>query len=155
MPPNSWINRLCRALVVFLALQTLSCGTILHPERRGQPAGRLDPGIVLLDAVGLVLFFVPGVIAFAVDFSNGTIYLPPDSMAASAQNLQSVQVPPGELSPRRLESIVQEQTGQAVRLEPGTYRAARITQIEHWDADLDRLRSQPVPTQIAFKRAVD
>lgn len=60
------------SLVVF----TLSsCGVILHPERKGQRAGRLDPAIVVLDAVGLLLFFVPGVVAFAVDFATGTIYL--------------------------------------------------------------------------------
>ena len=60
-----------------LAAGSAGCGTILHPERRGQPAGDLDWGIVALDAIGLFFFFIPGVIAFAVDFSNGTIYLPP------------------------------------------------------------------------------
>ncbi len=52
-----------------------ACGTILHPERKGRISGQLDPSIVVLDAVGLLFFLVPGVIAFAVDFSNGTIYL--------------------------------------------------------------------------------
>ena len=28
--------------------------------------------------IGLLIFFIPGVIAFAVDFSTGAIYLPPD-----------------------------------------------------------------------------
>ena len=48
----------------------------MYPERRGQRTGTLDPGIVLLDGLGLLLFFVPGVIAFAVDFATGAIYLP-------------------------------------------------------------------------------
>lgn len=56
--------------------QLIACGTILHPERKGTISGRLDPAIVALDAIGLLFFFVPGVIAFAVDFTNGTIYLP-------------------------------------------------------------------------------
>lgn len=66
----------CLSLVAALALQTAGCGTILHPERRGQRGGRLDVGVVVLDAIGLLFFVIPGVIAFAVDFSNGTIYLP-------------------------------------------------------------------------------
>ena len=53
------------------------CGTIFFPERRGQPPGPLDWRIVALDALCLVFFFIPGVIAFAVDFSTGAIYLPP------------------------------------------------------------------------------
>ena len=52
------------------------CGTLLHPERKGQAGGRLDPGVVLLDGIGLFFFLIPGLIAFAIDISNGTIYLP-------------------------------------------------------------------------------
>lgn len=65
------------------------CGTILYPERRGQPAGPLDWKIVALDAVGLLLFFVPGVIAFAVDFTTGTIYLPSESYGQKATRGQN------------------------------------------------------------------
>jgi hypothetical protein len=60
---------------VFLT-QLVGCGTIMYPERKGQRDGKLDPAIVVLDAIGLLFFIVPGVIAFAADFSNGTIYLP-------------------------------------------------------------------------------
>src|SRR4029077_13755883 len=70
-------RRVCKFLTIFLALQVVSCGTLLYPERRGQPVGPLDAGVVALDAVGLLLFFVPGIVAFAVDFATGTIYLPP------------------------------------------------------------------------------
>ena len=53
------------------------CGTLLHGERRGQlHSNQLDWGIVALDGLGLLLFFVPGVVAFAVDFATGAIYLP-------------------------------------------------------------------------------
>src|SRR6185295_5982840 len=94
---------------VFLA----SCGTILYPERRGQPAGRLDVGVVALDGIGLLLFLVPGVIAFAVDFATGAIYLPPyyamhDS--GMVPELRKVQVDPAELSRERVATIVGEQT---------------------------------------------
>lgn len=53
------------------------CGTMLHSERRGQPhSDDIDWRIVALDGLCLLLFFVPGVVAFAVDFYTGAIYLP-------------------------------------------------------------------------------
>jgi len=55
------------------------CGTIFHSERVGQPHSRdIDWKIVALNGLGLALFFIPGVIAFVVDFSTGAIYLPPE-----------------------------------------------------------------------------
>jgi hypothetical protein len=77
----------------------VGCGTILHPERRHQPpGGGLDWGIVALDTLGLLLFFIPGVIAFAVDFTTGAIYLPPNGygdnpLPRSEPELIAVQVP--------------------------------------------------------------
>jgi hypothetical protein len=60
-----------------IACSALGCGTLLHSERCGRPRGsRLDWAVVALDGLGLILFFVPGVIAFVVDFSTGAIYLP-------------------------------------------------------------------------------
>lgn len=56
---------------------TTGCGAILHTERCGQPHSRdIDWKIAALDGLGLLLFFVPGVVAFAVDFYTGAIYLP-------------------------------------------------------------------------------
>lgn len=74
---DNWSRReIVRYGVTAGALTVVGCGTVLHPERRGQSAGPLDWKVVALDAIGLLFFFVPGVIAFAVDFNNGTIYLP-------------------------------------------------------------------------------
>jgi hypothetical protein len=70
------MRRLGSALIAVILCSVMGCGTILYPERRGQPAGPIDAGVVLLDAVGLLVFFVPGVVAFAVDFATGAIYLP-------------------------------------------------------------------------------
>ena len=42
----------------------------------GKEAEALDAGVAVLDGIGLLFGIIPGVIAFAVDFSNGTIYLP-------------------------------------------------------------------------------
>jgi hypothetical protein len=65
------------AIVAVLVFQLLGCGTLLYPERRGETSDRYDADIVLLDAAGLLLFILPGVIAFAVDILTGAIYLPP------------------------------------------------------------------------------
>lgn len=154
-------KRLIAALVsAGLIIHLASCGTILHPERRGQPGGRLDPAIVVLNAVGLMLFFVPGVIAFAVDFSNGTIYLPPASAGPvpiiTPAELRTVRMSPAELTPERLETVVREQTGQNVRLQPGAYRAARLRQIDEFSADtVQRLQTSPDATKVTFPRRSD
>ncbi len=63
-------------IVFVLILFVLSsCGTILYPERRGHKGGELDPAVVVLDALGLLFFIIPGVVSFAVDFDTGCIYM--------------------------------------------------------------------------------
>jgi hypothetical protein len=136
-----------------ILLQSVSCGTILHPERRGQPPGRLDPGIVVLDAVGLIFFFIPGIIAFAVDFSNGTIYLPPEYSSADvvpAEQLRTVRLSPNELTPQRLEQAIQEQTGRTIRLEHDGYRATRLERIGDWNAAKSELESDRGAGRVRF-----
>ena len=81
----------CAILVVQLA----GCGTIMYPERRGQRGDRLDAGIVILDGIGLLFFLIPGIIAYAVDFSNGTIYLPDRGHGSlDLKNLKQVKFDP-------------------------------------------------------------
>jgi hypothetical protein len=82
MPRYRWFTpkinrRLALGLTAALAIESASCGTLLHPERTGQPhSGVLDPSIVVLDGLGVLVFLIPGVVAFAVDFSTGAIWLP-------------------------------------------------------------------------------
>jgi hypothetical protein len=145
-----------KCFTILMAVQMASCGTVLYPERRGQPVGRLDAGVVALDAVGLLLFLVPGVVAFAVDFATGTIYLPPErpyfSSTPPGRPLQTVQLNPAEITPQRLEAILGEQTGQSIRLEPGTYRAAKISQIQEFTPEtLAGLKSAPVSANVIFR----
>ena len=132
-----WLPLLLAAVIT---ANTVSCGTILYPERRGQPAGRLDAGVVVMDGLLLLLFFIPGVVAFVVDFSTGAIYLPPDCYGDAGpakfdpKTWRRVDVEPADLTPSRIESVVREQTGRDVRLEPGAYevqelRGAEITPV--------------------------
>jgi hypothetical protein len=123
------------------------CGMLLHPERRGQPpGGGLDWSIVALDAVGLLLFFIPGVVAFAVDFTTGAIYLPPPGYgdARDPKNdepLVEVRVPPKELTPHRLEQVASQHAGQDVRLVRGKFLTAPLTKLSEFWPTRDKLAS--------------
>lgn len=71
------LSKILRASIcMVLMIQLTGCGTILYPERKGQKSGAIDSGVAVLDAIGLVVFIFPGVVAFVIDFYNGTIYLP-------------------------------------------------------------------------------
>ena len=63
-------------LTSILTTQLAACGTVFYPERKGQVGGRIDPVVAIANGVGLLFFVVPGVVAFAVDFATGAIYLP-------------------------------------------------------------------------------
>lgn len=89
------------ATTTLLMPQLAGCGSILHPSRVGQPRqGPLDWKVVALDGLGLLLFFVPGVVAFAVDYYNGTIFLPsyafnpPNEAARPAPQIEERRLPP-------------------------------------------------------------
>ena len=84
-------NTMRASICAVLAVQLIGCGTILYPERTGQRSGHVDVGVALLDGIGLFFFLIPGIIAYAVDFSNGTIYLPGTSMSSiDMKNIKQV-----------------------------------------------------------------
>lgn len=126
---------LCCGISGLLSGLSAGCGTIMHPERKGQLAGPLDWKIVGLDAVGLLLFFVPGVIAFAVDFNNGTIYLPSNGCSAAdpartKAKLTSLSMPPDRLSQRDIGLVVSKHTGRDVKLLTGEYETRPLESID-------------------------
>lgn len=129
------------------------CGTIIHNERVGMPHSRdLDWSVVALDALGLILFFVPGVIAFVVDFSTGAIYLPPDHCAPypyssngpnSARpqsnthrqqvvDLQRVNAPGGRLDQSTIERVVNDHTGQQILLTEPSTRVSQLATLDQF-----------------------
>lgn len=122
-----WHEAIVSLAILAVFCQSQGCGTILHPSRIGQPHGRLDPAVVILDGLGLLLFFIPGAIAFAVDFSTGAIYLPPDGYGQhdpgkfDPSRCDVIHVPPSELTQEKLEAVLAERTGHSVTLEPGSY----------------------------------
>ena len=73
-----WIKKVMGAILICLILfQITGCGYIFWPERRGQShTEHIDPAVLILDALGLLCFIIPGVVALIVDISSHTIYLP-------------------------------------------------------------------------------
>ena len=108
-------------LLTVLVLHLASCGTLLYPERRGQTSGRIDPGVAILDGVGILLFIIPGAVAFAVDFITGAIYLPGGKKRSAVsdedENVRVVRVNPDKLNPQSIEEIVRRETGLTARLD--------------------------------------
>ena len=133
-------NKLSRPLSVLvcaaLVIQLAGCGTLMYPERRGQRGGRIDAGVAVLDGIGLLFFIIPGVIAYAVDFSNGTIYLPGTARGhVSLKDLKQVRFDPKQYTDAALEKIIKDQTGLEVKL---TKDSVRISQLKSTDEMLAR-----------------
>lgn len=128
---------------------TAGCGTILYPERRGQPKGRLDWGVVALDGLCLLLFFVPGVIAFAVDFATGAIYLPPEppygplgSSAPPTRRLTVLHLAPDELSDERMMAVVSAHVGRTIRWDDAHCRRLPLKNLDQFWPLTDRLLAE-------------
>ena len=115
---NPRVSPLRRGIALSIAggivMQLAACGTILYPERKGQVDGQLDVGVVALDAIGLLFFLIPGVIAFAVDFSNGTIYLPGGGVADASPEEIKIE---GELTDAKIEQAIKEHSGLNVSMK--------------------------------------
>jgi hypothetical protein len=106
------------AIAISLLIQLAACGTIFYPERRGQISGQIDPAVAIMDAIGLLFYIIPGLLAFAVDFITGAIYLPGGKHAqVDPQLLQKAVNPDGSIDNLRLKAIIEEQTGQQLPLD--------------------------------------
>jgi len=135
------------------------CGTLFHGERRGQPhSNQIDWGMAALDGLGLLLFFVPGVVAFAVDFSTGAIYLPLDQCASyrgqpaarperpwtmtlaepelvvvsDAVQFSRIDCPRQKLDPHSIELEIAAHAGRPVTLLDSDARVSQLSQLDHF-----------------------
>lgn len=110
-----------------LIFQLVGCGTILYPERKGQRSGRIDVGVALLDGIGLFFFLIPGVIAYAVDFSNGTIYLPGSlSRLQGYENIREVKFDQKHMTSAELKNIIQKQTGVNINFDQSNLMVTQV-----------------------------
>jgi len=117
-------------------MQLMGCGTLMYPERRGQRGGSIDAGIAILDGIGLLFGIIPGVIAFAVDFSNGTIYLPSRNRVGllDMKNIKEVKFDPKHTSLASIEKIIKDRTGCNVRFDQDNLRISKLRSLNDMQA---------------------
>jgi len=122
-------------LVVTMVVNLASCGTILYPERHNQPAGKIDVGVAFLDGIGLLFFIIPGVIAFAVDFSNHSIYLPHSrsSRLDGGHNYSALHFD-GKPDMATIENMVRAETGKTIDLRQASVQVVRLDSAAGLDA---------------------
>src|SRR5271170_3218015 len=113
-------------------MQLMGCGTLMYPERRGQRGGSIDAGVAILDGLGLLFGIIPGVIAFAVDFSNGTIYLPERTRIGllDMKNIKEVKFDPKHTSLASIERIIKDQTGCEVKFDQDNIKLSKLKSLE-------------------------
>jgi len=131
---GAMVKKLVKTLYVLvyavLIVQMTGCGTLMYPERRGQRGGRIDAGIAVLDGIGLLLFIIPGIIAYAVDFSNGTIYLPGTIGSLDIKDIKQVKFDPKHYSAATIEKIIKRETGHAIKLNQDNIAVYKLKSLD-------------------------
>lgn len=111
-------SRILAALLASsLLAQLAGCGTLFYPERRGQLNGQIDPAVAALNAVGILFYVVPGLIAFAIDFASGAIYLPDGRYSVAPERLRDAIGADGRIDRAQLHAILQEQLARDLPLD--------------------------------------
>jgi hypothetical protein len=129
-------------ICIIMTIQLTGCGTIMYPERKGQKSGKIDAGVAVLDGVGLLLFLIPGIIAFAIDFSNGTIYLPGTSRASlDTGDMKQISFNAKNSSTSKIEKLLKEQTGLDITLDQPGIQISKLESIHDLDGAYDRFAS--------------
>ena len=119
------------SLIITFTLSISACGTVMFPERKGQINGQIDTQVAILNSIGLLFYLVPGVVAFAVDFNNGTIYLPGtqgrvDSDTDELQIVRSQQ----KIDNFFLETMLQDKMNIAVDLEQDNIVVQQLARLD-------------------------
>lgn len=105
-------------IAVALFTQLTACGTLFYPDRRGQIEGKIDPLIAGANAIGILFFVIPGLIAFAIDFATGAIYLPGGQTAQlDPQQLKQLVGADGRLDQAGLKALIERSTGHRLPLD--------------------------------------
>ncbi|MBN1634997.1 MAG: hypothetical protein JW920_00690 [Deltaproteobacteria bacterium] len=99
-------------VLIFCIMSCASCGYFLYPERRGQTKGEIDLPVLILDCAGLFFYIIPGVVALAVDFTSGAIYLPGNQKSSELRVLPFDNTKP--LEKEYLESVLTEYIGKDI-----------------------------------------
>jgi hypothetical protein len=140
--PKPWRRRqiLKLLLAALPGVMTSGCGTIIYPERRGQAAGPFDWRVVVMDSLLLLCFFIPGVIAFAVDFSTGAIYLPewdgPDCGPVPGGEVTRIDLGRGRATRAAIEAAISKHLRRPIRLEDGTFETQELANLDEMNATI-------------------
>ena len=159
-PKHRKVKLISTVVALSLFLHLASCGFILYPERRGQTHGRIDPAIAVLDGVGLLLFLIPGIVAFAIDFGAGTIYLPSSKRASTTtdetDDMLVIRVKPDELNKQKIEKIVTTHTGYPLSFDQDNLSAYLLDEKEFTEAEIKKLtrfwKQAPIKDMVAHQR---
>jgi hypothetical protein len=156
---KGWGKIICITITFIFCLQLTSCGFILYPERRGQTHGRIDPAIAVLDGVGLLLFVIPGIVAFAVDFSTGTIYMPGSKRASNTsteiEKVRAIRLDPNEMTISKIEDAVSRQIDYPLNLDQEKVRVLEWDRTKNIETELIKIAefwmNVPVKTVVAHR----
>lgn len=122
-----------------VALFSTGCGTLMHSERMGQPhSHQIDWKVAALNGLGMLFFFVPGVVAFAVDFYTGAIYLPYEETYPTYQMPAPPATPAPNWSPSDVPGIAPESV-------PSPTPAAPVMQQTSTEVPGGHLRQVQIP----------
>ena len=124
------LQKLQVLVCIVLIAQLVGCGTLMYPERRGQRGGRIDAGVAVLDGIGLLFFIIPGLIAYAIDFSNGTIYLPGTVSSLDVKGIKQVKFDPKHYTVSSIEKIIKRETGYAVKLSRSNIQVYKLKSLD-------------------------
>jgi hypothetical protein len=92
--------------VIFLS----GCGAIFYPERHGN-SSNVDPKVAVFDGIGLIFFILPGVVAYAIDFATGCIYLSGKSSSHHVADNQVIPLDKGKDINKQVVQILNEYYG--------------------------------------------
>jgi len=118
------------SVCIVLIAQLAGCGTLMYPERRGQRGGRIDAGVAILDGIGLLFFIIPGLIAYAIDFSTGTIYLPGTMGSLDVKDIKQVKFDSKHYNAATIEKIIKRETGYAVKMNQDNIEVCKLKSLD-------------------------
>ncbi len=132
-----------RLLALCVPAALTGCGTLLYPERRGQGrGGKIDWTVAGMDAIGLVLFVVPGVIAFGVDYYNGSLFFPESEDSASSKRMKRLSLSDSHPSTGQIAAAISAASGQHITLTEGTYVTQRLDSVDDFWSMRQQLLAQ-------------
>ena len=148
------VNTLRLFICAIFTMQLMGCGTLMYPERRGQRGGSIDAGIAILDCIGLLFAIIPGVIAFCVDFSNGTIYLPSRGpvIIERVSQLRQIKFDPKHTSLASIEKIIKDETGCEVKFDQDNIRISKLKSVDDMVIQFAQVLSTTRDNRVALNR---